>query len=116
MSQAEVQEVEKSRLKRVSSILVSQPEPADDKSPYGQLAKKYNLKIDFRPFIKVESVSYKEFRKDKISFLEYSAVIFTSRNSVDNFSGYVKKQKLRCQLLPSTFASQNRQQTICRST
>jgi uroporphyrinogen-III synthase len=58
------------------------------------LAKKYNLKIDFRPFIQVESVPYKEFRKDKINFLDFSAVIFTSRNSVDNFFRICQESKI----------------------
>lgn len=94
MSQTTDKAVEKSRLRRVSSILVSQPEPTDEKSPYMILAKKYNLKIDFRPFIQVESVPYKEFRKDKINFLDFSAVIFTSRNSVDNFFRICQESKI----------------------
>lgn len=70
---------------KIKSILVSQPEPATEKSPYFDLAEKHNLKIDFRPFIKVEPVAAKEFRKDRISILDYSAVIFTSRTAVDHF-------------------------------
>jgi uroporphyrinogen-III synthase len=100
MSQPNSAELIQSRLKKVSSILVSQPEPSDEKSPYGQLAAKYKLKIDFRPFIKVESVPYKEFRKDKINFLDYTAVIFTSRNSVDNFFRIC--QESRIEMPPDT--------------
>lgn len=70
---------------KVKSILVSQPKPESERSPYFDLAKKYKLKIDFRPFIHVEGITVQEFRKQKISFLEHSAVIFTSRNAVDHF-------------------------------
>jgi uroporphyrinogen-III synthase len=70
---------------KVKSILVTQPKPENDKSPYTDLGKKYNIKIDFRPFIHVEGVSSKEFRQERINILDYSAVIMTSRNSVDHF-------------------------------
>lgn len=75
----------KSRIREVKSILVSQPRPADENSPYFKLADKYNLKIDFRPFIQVDPVSIKEFRKQKIDVLNHTAIIFTSRNAVDHF-------------------------------
>jgi uroporphyrinogen-III synthase len=70
---------------KIKSILVSQPEPTTPKSPYFDLAEKYKLKIDFRPFIQVDPVPAQEFRQSRISLLEHSAVIFTSRNSVDHF-------------------------------
>lgn len=70
---------------KVKSILVSQPRPEGDKSPYFDLAKKYKIKIDFRPFIHVEGVPVQEFRKERIGILEHTAVIFTSRNAVDHF-------------------------------
>lgn len=70
---------------KVKSILVTLPKPDSDKSPYFELAKKYNLKIDFRSFIHVEGVPAKEFRKEKINLAEFTAVIFTSRNAVDHF-------------------------------
>jgi uroporphyrinogen-III synthase len=73
------------KLPEVKSILVSQPEPSDSKSPYGILAEKYKLKIDFRPFIQIDPVSLKDFRKQKVDILEHTAVIFTSRNAVDHF-------------------------------
>ena len=76
--------LEKDRLNKVSSLLVSQPEPKNENSPYFDLANKYNLKIDFRPFIQIESVDSKEFRKQKINILDHSAIILTSRNAVDN--------------------------------
>ena len=70
---------------KVKSILVTQPKPETDKSPYYDLAKKCNVKIDFRPFIHVEPIAAKDFRKDRVNILDYSAVIFTSRNAADNF-------------------------------
>lgn len=70
---------------KVKSILISQPKPASDKSPYFDLAEKYKLKIDFRPFIHVEGVPGKEFRQQRVNILEHTAVILTSRNAVDHF-------------------------------
>lgn len=75
----------KDRMHPVKSILVSQPRPTDDNSPYFKLAEKYKLKIDFRPFIQVDPVSIKEFRQQKIDILNHTAIIFTSRNAVDHF-------------------------------
>lgn len=77
--------IAKDRLKKVKSILVSQPKPSDDKSPYFTLADRCKLKIDFRSFIHVEPVTLKEFRQQKIDILNHTAVIFTSRNAVDHF-------------------------------
>lgn len=82
------------RLTPVKSILVSQPKPKDDKSPYYKLAEKYNLKVDFRPFIQVESVPVKEFRQQKVNILDHTAVIFTSRNAVDHFFNICKELKV----------------------
>ena len=73
------------RLKKVTSLLVSQSRPADENSPYYELAKKYNIKVDFRPFIQIDGVSYKDFRKQKVNILDHTAVIFTSRNAIDHF-------------------------------
>ena len=70
---------------KIKKVLVSQPTPASEKSPYYDIAEKYGVKIDFRPFIKVESVSAKEFRQQKVSILDHSAVIFTSRHAIDHF-------------------------------
>ncbi len=84
----------KDRMKKVESILVSQPKPQTDKSPYFDLAEKYNLQVDFRPFIQVEPVSAKDFRKQKIDILDHTAVIFTSRNAVDHFFNICKELKI----------------------
>ena len=70
---------------KIKKVLVSQPKPASEKSPYYDIAEKYGVKIDFRPFIKVESVSAKEVRQQKVSILDHTAVIFTSRHAIDHF-------------------------------
>lgn len=70
---------------KVKTILVSQPEPKVENSPYFDLIEKQKVKIDFRPFIHVEGVSGKEVRNQKIDLSHYSAVILTSRNSVDHY-------------------------------
>ncbi len=70
---------------KIKKILVSQPKPSTQKSPYFDLSEKNNVKIDFRPFIQVEGVSSKEFRQQKITILDHSAVVFTSRTAIDHF-------------------------------
>jgi uroporphyrinogen-III synthase len=70
---------------KIRKILVSQPEPINPKSPYFDLAKKYNLKIEFKPFNQVEGVSSKDFRHQKINILDFTAVIFTSKTGIDHF-------------------------------
>lgn len=70
---------------KIKKVLVSQPKPASDKSPYYDIAKRYGVDIEFRPFIKVEGLTAKEFRQSKINLADFTAVIFTSRHAVDNF-------------------------------
>ena len=69
----------------IKKILVSQPKPSSDKSPYYDVAKKHGVEMVFRPFIKVEGLSSRDFRKQRINLNEYTAVIFTARTAVDNF-------------------------------
>lgn len=69
----------------IKTILVSQPKPEGEKSPYYDLADKYKLKIDFRPFIHVEGVAAQEFRQQKVNIPEYTAIILTSKTAVDHF-------------------------------
>ncbi len=64
---------------------MSQPKPASEKSPYYDIAEKYGVEIVFRPFIKVERLSAKEFRQQKVSILDHTAVVFTSRHAIDHF-------------------------------
>lgn len=73
------------RVTNVSRLLITQSRPADANSPYFDLAKKYQVEIDFRPFIQIQGVPFKEFRRQKINLLDYTAVIFTSRNAIDNY-------------------------------
>lgn len=70
---------------KVKTILVSQPEPKIENSPYFDLIEKQKVKIDFRPFIHVEGVSGKDVRAQKVDLTQYSAIILTSRNSVDHY-------------------------------
>jgi uroporphyrinogen-III synthase len=70
---------------KVKTILVSQPEPKIENSPYFDLQEKQKVKIDFRPFIHVEGVAAKDIRQQKVDLNHYTAIILTSRNSVDHF-------------------------------
>lgn len=64
---------------------MSQPKPATTKSPYFDIAEKYKVEIDFHSFVKVESLSAKEFRQQKVSILNYTAIVFNSRHAIDHF-------------------------------
>ncbi|NLC50622.1 MAG: uroporphyrinogen-III synthase [Bacteroidales bacterium] len=70
---------------KVKKILVSQPKPTNDKSPYFEIAEKHQVEITFRPFIKVERLPLKDFRQQRIQILDFSAIVFTARTAVDNF-------------------------------
>ena len=78
----------------VKKILVSQPKPTSDKSPYFDIEKKYGVQIVFRPFIKVESLTPREFRAQKITILDHTAVIFTSRHAIDHFFNLCKEMRI----------------------
>jgi uroporphyrinogen-III synthase len=95
---ADMSEKVNDRMRKVKSILVTQESPTDLNSPYLKLAEKFDLKIDFRPFIQVEPVPVKEFRKQKIDILEHTAIIFTSRNAVDHF--FTMCQELKIEMPP----------------
>ncbi len=80
---------------KIKNVLISQPKPADvEKSPYFLLAKKHKVNIDFHKFITIEGVSAVEFRKDKVSILDHTAVIFTSRNAIDHYFRMAKDMRL----------------------
>ncbi|HRG12654.1 MAG TPA: uroporphyrinogen-III synthase [Macellibacteroides fermentans] len=70
---------------KIKKVLVSQPKPATEKSPYFDIAEKFGVEIDFRPFFKVEPLTSKEFRQQKISILDHTAVVFTSRHAINHF-------------------------------
>ncbi len=80
--------------KTVKKILITQPKPDGDKSPYFDLAKKYCLNLDFHPFIVVDAISAKDFRKQKIDIASYTAVVFTSRNAIDHFFRICDEMKI----------------------
>jgi uroporphyrinogen-III synthase len=88
-------------VKKVSSmaskalkILVSQPKPSTEKSPYYDIADKYGVQVIFRPFIKVESVTSREFRTQHIEILDYTAIIFTAKTAIDNFFRIAEEMRL----------------------
>lgn len=78
----------------IKKLLVSQPRPTSEKSPYFDIAEKYGVDIDFRPFIKVEPLTAKEFRQQRIAILDYSAVVFTARTAIDYFFGLCKELRI----------------------
>ena len=69
----------------IKKVLIAQPKPEGEKSPYFDLAKKHNIELHFHPFIIVDAIPSKEFRKQKIEISNYTAVVFTSRNAIDHF-------------------------------
>jgi len=78
---------------KVKTILVSQPEPSSEKSPYNRLQEKHKLTVNFRPFIHVEGASAKEVRQQKIDFSKFDNIILTSRNAVDHFFRLCKEMR-----------------------
>jgi uroporphyrinogen-III synthase len=80
---------------KIKTILVSQPPPSDlEKSPYADLTKKFSINVVYHKFITIEGVPAKEFRKDRINILDYTAVIFSSRNAVDHFFRICKEMRI----------------------
>ena len=78
----------------IKKILVSQPKQAREKSPYYDIEKEYGVECVFRPFFKVEGLTAKEFRQQKINLLDYTAVVFTSRHAVDNYFKLAKEMRI----------------------
>lgn len=78
----------------VQRILITQPKPESVKSPYFDLAKRHDLQLDFQPFIRLEGLTAKEFRKQKIDIASFSAVIFTSRHAIDHFFRICEETKI----------------------
>lgn len=79
---------------KIKKILVSQPKPSSDKSPYFDIAARHGVEMVFRPFIKVEGLSAREFRQQKINITDFSAVIFTARTAIDHFFRLCKEMRL----------------------
>ncbi|MCJ7466511.1 MAG: uroporphyrinogen-III synthase [Maribacter sp.] len=80
---------------KVKTILVSQPEPKMENSPYSKLIDKEKVKVDFRPFIHVEGVDAKNVRLQKIDLKNYSAIILTSRNAVDHYFRIAEEMRFK---------------------
>ena len=83
------------RLRRVESILVTQIDTKNNRAPYDKLINKFGLKVDYRPFTEVIPVSAKEFRKQKISLEDYTAIILTNKSAVDHFFGMCEKMRYK---------------------
>lgn len=82
------------KVKVIQKILITQPKPESDRSPYFELSRKYNVVLDFHPFIRLEGIPAREFRKQKIEIAQYTAVIFTSRNAIDHFFRTCEEMKV----------------------
>lgn len=78
----------------MKKILVSQPKPSSEKSPYYDLAERFGVEMVFRPFIKVEGLTAKEFRQQKVSILDHTAIVFTSRHAIDHFFTLAKELRV----------------------
>ena len=79
--------------KSVKKILITQPKPESPKSPYFELALKYDVQMDFLPFIQLEGIPCKEFRKQKVEIGNYTGVILTSKNAIDHFFRICEEMK-----------------------
>jgi uroporphyrinogen-III synthase len=80
--------------KAIKKILISQPRPESEKSPYFDLERKFLVELVFKPFIKLEGLSAREFRRQKIDITSFTAVIFTSRNAIDHFFRMCEEMKI----------------------
>ena len=78
----------------IKKILVSQPKPTSEKSPYYDIANRFGVELIFRPFIKVEGMSAREFRTQKVNILDYTAIVFTSRHAIDHFFSLAKEMRI----------------------
>ena len=78
----------------IKKILVSQPKPTSEKSPYFEIASNYGVELVFRPFIKVEGLTAKEFRQQRVNILDYTAIVFTSRHAIDHFFSLAKELRV----------------------
>jgi uroporphyrinogen-III synthase len=93
---------------RVKNILFSQNPPADfDSSPYAEIIKNYNIRIDFYKFFQMHGIPYEEFSKNKISFLDYNAIIMTNKNAIDHFFRIVEEMKIKMPVLSTKYFCSN---------
>lgn len=82
------------KVKSIQKILITQPRPESDKSPYFELTRKYNVALEFQPFIRLEGIPAREFRKQKIEIPNFTGVVFTSRNAIDHFFRTCEEMKV----------------------
>ena len=80
---------------KIKTILISQPEPSNENSPYSKLKSKYKIKIDFRPFIHVEGLTAKKVRSQRVDFSRFQNIILTSRNAVDHFFRIAEEMRFK---------------------
>ena len=91
---APIEDIESHHMaQKIKTVLISQPKPSTEKSPYFDLAERQKLTIDFRPFIHVEGMDAQEFRQQRIDLAEHSAVILTSRLAVDHYFRLAKEMR-----------------------
>lgn len=84
---------------KIKRVLISQPKPATEKSPYFDIAEKFNLTVDFRQFIKVEGLDAKEFRQQRINIQDYTAIVFTAKVAIDHFFALCEELRI---VMPET--------------
>lgn len=78
----------------VKKILISQPAPVSEKSPYFDIAKKHKVEFVFHPFIKIERLTPREFREQKVQVLDHTAIVFNSRHAIDHFFNLCKEMRI----------------------
>jgi uroporphyrinogen-III synthase len=94
MTKTGVNKADDEKAKAIKKILITQPRPDSEKSPYFELARKYNVDLDFQPFIRLEGIPARDFRKQKIEIQNYTGIIFTSRNAIDHFFRMCEEMKV----------------------
>ena len=90
---------------KIKKILVSQPKPTSEKSPYYDLAEKYGVEVVFRPFIKIEGLSAKDFRQQKVNIADFSAIVFTAKTAVDHFFRLCEEMRITIPVTLKYFCS-----------
>lgn len=89
----------------IKKILISQPKPSSDKSPYFDIAQKYGVELVFRPFIKVEGLSAKEFRQQKVNIADFTAVVFTAKTAIDHFFRLCEEMRINIPMTMKYFCT-----------
>ena len=103
------------KVRKINKVLISQPKPKSERSPYYDIGEKYNVDIHFYPFIRVDRVSLKEFRQQRINILDHTAIIFTARTAVDKFFSICEEMKITVPESMKYFAYRKRSLSTCRN-